>query len=220
MAYYADDTGMMAVAKQTYTIINRLRKALHSCNSYLKKWKLQLNAAKTQAIIFPFNKSPKRKPKSPLIFNEDEIQFTKTATYLGIELDENCTFAPQCNKATEKANKCVRSLYPLLSKRSRLSDKNKNILYKSVIRPVMTYGCPVWYQVAKTHIKKLQIIQNKTLKLINRLPWRFTTSLLHRTTRYPTVSSFMEIQAENFKQRCALSNFGLIRQLAVDQQTG
>lgn len=47
IAYNADDTGLMAVAKQTKTITNRLLKGLKSCNIYPKKWKIQLNAAKT-----------------------------------------------------------------------------------------------------------------------------------------------------------------------------
>lgn len=82
MAYYADDTTIMAVAKQTKTIINRLHKGLQSCNRYFQKWKIQLNTAKTQAIIFPFNNSPKRKPQTPLIFDGEVIEFKKTATLL------------------------------------------------------------------------------------------------------------------------------------------
>lgn len=211
---YADDTGLMAVAKQTTTIIKMLHQGLKSCNRYFKKWKIQLNSAKTQAIIFPFNNSPKRKPNTQLIYDDEVIKFTKTVTYLGIELDEKRTFAPQAKKAAEKATKCIKSLYPLLSKKSKLSSKNKNIIFKSVIRPIMTYGCPVWYQAANTHIKKLQVIQNKSLKMINKLPWRFPTDLLHQTTRYPTIYSFMKSTAEKFKHGCSLSNYNLIRQLA------
>lgn len=161
MSYYADDTGLMTSAKQTKTIINRLQKGLHSCNRYLKKWKLQMNAAKTQAIIFPFNKSPKRKAKSHLVFDGEEIPFSKSVSYLGLDLDEKLTFGKQCKKAADNGSKCVRSLYPLLSKKSKLSNENKNILYKSVIRPVMMYGCPIWHRAASSHIKKIQIVQTK-----------------------------------------------------------
>lgn len=216
MAYYADDTGMMAVAKQTKTIINRLQRGLQSCDRYLKKWKLQLNAAKTQAIIFPFNRSRKRRPRSPLMFNGEEIQLSKTATYLGIDVDEKLTFATQYNKASEKGTKCIISLYPLLSRKSKLSDENKNILFKSIIRPIMTYGCPVWYRAAASHIKKLQVVQNKSLKLINKLPWRFSTAMLHQSTQYPMIYSYMEQTAEKFKLNCMESDFELIRQLATD----
>ncbi len=205
----------MAVAKQTKTIINRLHNGLKVCNKYFRKWKIQLNVAKTQAIIFPFNKSPKRKPTTSLLFEDEEIKFTKSATYLGLDLDAQLTFKPQIEKAAEKGTKCIRSLYPLLSKKSKLSLKNKNIIYKSVIRPVMTYGCPVWYKAAATHIQRLQIVQNKTLKLINKLPWRFSTELLHQST-HPRIKSFMEKTAEKFRYNCTVSDHDLIRRLFAD----
>jgi len=217
MAYYADDTTIMAVAKQTKTIIKRLHKGLTSCNRYLKKWKIQLNAAKTQAIIFPFNNSPKRKPQAPLIFNGEEIEIKKTATLLGMDLDSKLTYASHINKVTVKATNCMRSLYPLLSRKSKLSTVNKNTIYKSIIRPVMTYGSPVWYQAANTHIKKLQVIQNKCLKLINKLPWRYSTNQLHQLSRYPTISSFIQNTATKFHHNCTESSYELIRQLNDDQ---
>lgn len=68
-----------------------------------------------QAIIFSFNKSPKRKANSPLIFDGEEIELKKTATYLGMKLDDKLTFAPHIKSAAEKASKCIRSLYPLFS---------------------------------------------------------------------------------------------------------
>lgn len=165
--FYADDTGLMASAKHTKYILNKLQSGLKSSNKFLKKWKIQLNTAKTQAMMFPFNNSPKRKPTTPLSFEGEEIKFSKTATYFGIELDERTNFV---KVAAEKASKCVKSIYPLLAKKLKLSLHNKNTLYKSMIRPIMTYGSPVWYKTAFTHIKKLQIIQNKSLKLINKPP--------------------------------------------------
>jgi len=166
------------------------------------------------AIIFPFNKSPKRKPKTQLTFNGDEIKFTNTVNYLGIDLDSNLSNKSHIKKTAEKATKCMRSLHPLLSQKSKLSTKNKNIIYKSVIRPIMTYGCPIWYQSAATHIKQLQIIQNKNLKLINKLPWRFPTNQLHQLTRYPRLINFMEDMSTKFKNKCAISDYDLIGELA------
>lgn len=215
VAFYADDTGLMASAKHSNTIISKLHNGLKSCNKFLKKWKIQLNAAKTQAVIFPFNKSPKRKPTTPLLFEGEEIKFAKSATYLGIDLDGKRSFGPHIKKTAEKASKCFRSLYPLLAKKSKLSHHNKNILYKSMIRPLMTYGCPVWHKAAHTHTKRLQIIQNKTLKLINKLPWRYSTTQLHRDTRYASIKNFMKNATHKFESSCAVSEYELVRELVA-----
>jgi hypothetical protein len=57
-------------------------------------------------------------------------------------------------------------MYSLLHRKSALSIKNKILLYKVGIRPILTYGCPVFSSAAKTHLKKIQTTQNKILKMI------------------------------------------------------
>ncbi|GFU64821.1 DDE_3 domain-containing protein [Trichonephila clavipes] len=46
----------------------------------------------------------------------------------------------------------------LVGRRSPLSLENKIILYKQILRPVITYGSPVWSAAASTHMKKIQDI--------------------------------------------------------------
>lgn len=133
MGYYADDTSILTKAKHTKTVISMLEKSLKACNKYLNKWKIKVNAEKTQAIVFPFNRSPKRKPSSPLTFQGTEIVFSNSVTYLGLPIDSGLNFKQLIDKFRDKAIKCSNS---------RLSSKNKNILYKSIIRPVMSNGCP------------------------------------------------------------------------------
>lgn len=101
--------------KQLCRRIVRRRYRINTLHKALKKRKIQLNAAKTEAVVFTFNKSPKRKTTKPLIFIGKEIKFTKSA-----------------------AAKCLKSFYPLLAKVSKLSHLNKNIVYKSMIRPITT----------------------------------------------------------------------------------
>lgn len=82
------------------------------------------------------------------------------------------------------------------------------------IRPIMTYGCQMWYQkTAKTHLKKLQIIQNKNLKIIFNLPRRYPTVLLHRNYNQNTINTHCEDLSCKFEERCRSSNFELLRNL-------
>lgn len=215
LSLYADDTALTAVAKSTNAIINKLQSGLKSCDKYFRKWKIQINTAKTQAILFPFNKSIKRKSSRTIKFNGTEVNFSKTATYLGMDLDEKLTYKTQTEKAANKTTKAFKSLYPLLAKKSKLSHRNKNILFKSMIRPIMMYGCPVWHTAAATHIKKLQVVQNKCLKLINKLPWRYPTRQLHRDTRYDTVQDYITETSRRFDDSCTKSDFELIRAITT-----
>ena len=51
-------------------------------------------------------------------------------------------------------------LVPLLN-RSDLSIRNGVLLYKQLIRPLMDYACPGWSSAARTHVRRLQVLQSK-----------------------------------------------------------
>jgi Reverse transcriptase (RNA-dependent DNA polymerase) len=213
IALYADDTALITTGKLTKAIIRRLNSAIKSVNKFYKKWKINLNLDKSQAIIFPFNKSPKRKPISNIVVDDSTIKFSKEVTYLGITLDSKLTFASHIKTTCVKASNCLKSLFPLLNRKSRLSLKNKNLLFKSIIRPILSYGAPIWKHSAWTHRKKLQIIQNKTLKIINNLPWRFSTAELHNLTNYQLLDNFIDSLSTKFFDGCAHSPFEIIRNI-------
>lgn len=170
---------MIVNGKLTSAIVKRLNNAIRAVNKYYRRWKINLNLDKSQAIIFPFNRSPKRIPKSNIIVDNSIIKFSNEVTYLGITLDKNLTFGSHIKKSCVKASNCLKSLYPVLNRKSNLSLINKNLLFKSIIRPILTYGAPIWRHAAWCHRRNLQIIQNKTLKIINNLPWCFPTVHLH-----------------------------------------
>lgn len=133
---------------------------------------------------------------------------------MGIHLDKNLSFSYHINTIREKAINCSRSLYPFLARKSKLSTKNKMIIYTQVIRSIIiTYGCPVWCKAAKTHLKKLQIIQNKNLKIINELPMRFNTVNLHENLNFSTITQFINQFCNSFYDKCIQSPFSLINQI-------
>lgn len=48
----------------------------------------------------------------------------------------------------------------------KITVKNKILIYKVCIRPIMIYAYPVWNNTSPTNIEKPQIIQNKCLNII------------------------------------------------------
>ncbi|GFV39591.1 probable RNA-directed DNA polymerase from transposon X-element [Trichonephila clavipes] len=47
-----------------------------------------------------------------------------------------------------------------------LSRNNKVLLYTAVMRPILSYGCPVWGYAANTNINILDTLQNSTIRMI------------------------------------------------------
>ena len=57
--------------------------------------------------------------------------------YLGVTLDRNFTWSSHIDQVRRKASQTLGVLSPLLSKRSGLSIRNRLMLYRQLIRPIM-----------------------------------------------------------------------------------
>ncbi len=112
------------------------------------------------------------------------------------------TFNTNTELSSNKALKFLGMLYPLLNRKSRLNTANKLIIFKSIIQSVLLNVCPVWGNCAKSHIERLQIIQNKCLKIILNLPRTFNTNNLHELAAVPQISR--QISNINMKFRTNL----------------
>lgn len=134
--------------------------------------------------------------------------------YLGITFDRHLTFREHILQTSNKAINCGRALYPLLNRKSQLNQKNKLLLYKMCIRPIMTYGCQVWSsRIAKTYMKKLQIIQNKNLKIIFNLPRRYPTTHLHVNYKQDLFNTLVNKLTTRFEDKNRSSNIEILRNL-------
>lgn len=213
IAYYADDTALYSATKTTNKAIKNVQHGLQSIEKFMMKWKIQINAAKTQFIYFPFNRSRRRHPTVQLSFHGNTIEPTTTVKYLGVTLDQKLNFDSHIENTRTKAMRAMCAMYPMLAKSSKLSHKNKNLIYKTMIRPILTYASPIWSHATATRLKRLQVVQNKCLKMINKLPWRFGTDDLHSLTGYPKITELFEQNEDKFKDRCELSTFEMINSL-------
>lgn len=212
VAYYADDTALISSSKLTKALMKKMENSLVACNKYFRKWKIKINQEKTQTIIFPWNKSPKRIQSRPLSFSGSPLQVQNEVKYLGVILDKKLTFREHISLSCEKALKSIRALWSLLNKRSKLTHRNKDLLYKCVIRPILTYASPIWYKAAKTHLRRLQVIQNKCLKIINGKHWRYPTTLLHEETGYEPINAFIAQLNEKYFRKLADSSYEILRE--------
>lgn len=213
-AFYADDSINIISGKNSNAIIKKLNTSLEYTNRFFKKWKIKVNTSKTQLILFPYNKSPKRTPSVRLKFNDSIVPMEKNVKYLGMHLDNKLTFKDHIEKSCTKALNCLKSVYPLIGPKSKLSVKNKLLIYKVCIRPKLTYACAVWKNAAKTNLAKLQIVQNKALKMSYGLNRRFPTLLLHEQYHQDLLKDVIEKLNISFSSRCRNSSYELIHELA------
>ena len=67
----------------------------------------------------------------------------------------------------------------LLKSKSDLSIRNGVLLYKQLICPRMNYACPAWRSSARSHVRRLQLLQSKCLRLATGAPWYVSIRQIH-----------------------------------------
>ena len=211
---FADDTSILSYDLYATKIVSNLQNALIELNNYFNKWNILVNPEKTQAIYFTRKRKECFIPQSPLRFMSHDISWESKVKYLGVVLDTKLNFNEHIPYLLDKINKTTCLMYPLINRNSDLSTENKKLIIKAIFHPIMFYCCPVWSNSAKCHINKLQIAQNKLLKMIFRLPWHYSTRRLHIIANMEHFNEKLSRLTVNFIRRCELSQHSHINEIS------
>jgi len=104
-------------------------------------------------------------------------------------------------------------LGPLLNRKCDLSVRNGVLLYKQLIHPMMDYACPAWRSAARTHVRRLQVLLCKCLRLATDAPWYVSNSQIHEDPGVPLFADHIRALTSSFDSRLADVGNPLIRQL-------
>lgn len=208
-ALFADDTAIVAQSWHEPVVRRRLQTALDSLQNYFGMWRMKVNAQKCEAVLFTRKRV---KPSGDIRFGAATIPWRSEARYLGVILDSKLNFRSQTKAAVRKATGQFVKLYPLLCNRSKLSLSSKRLLYKSFLRPVVTYASPAW-AYDPTNLKRMQRFQSKMLRIVCDAHWCVRNSVIHRDLDMPTIDEFVRKLALRLYDASAVSNNPLIRAL-------
>jgi len=171
-------------------------------------WKIKPNKDKTKAIII----SKKRTPNiRELTIQNTPIPYENSIKYLGIHIDKKLTWKPHVDIQLQRANNTLGRLHSVVKRNSRLSLKNKTLIYTQIIRPQLLYGCMAFSQLAKTHRKKLQTFQNKVLRRLTTAPWFIRNSNIHKDLKIPRVKDFLQNKQQKFLDKISTHRNPLLR---------
>jgi hypothetical protein len=75
------------------------------------------------------------------------------------------------------------------------------LLYKQLIRPMMDYACPIWRSAASSHVKKLQVLQSKCLRIATNAPWYVGNRQIHEDLGIPFFADHIRALTESFDSK-------------------
>lgn len=196
IALFADDTAIYKSSFNAIVAAKQIQIHVYLLEKFYAKWKIKLNEAKTEVIIF-HKKYKDIKIFQPITVNSFKTVPTTIVKYLGITLDNNLTYQIHVKQVLRKAYSVQSKIYPLLAK-STMHISNKKLLYKMLIRPIITYAAPVWCNISKTNMLLLQRFQNKQLRLILSADRYIRINDLHSRTEIEFIDKYVKSLAENF----------------------
>jgi hypothetical protein len=94
-------------------------------------------------------------------------------------------------------------LDPFLNRKSDLSIRNGVLLYKQLIRPIMTYAYPAWRYTARSHVRRLQVLQSKFFAPRYGAPWYVSNRQIHEDLGVPLFVDHIRALTESFNSKLA-----------------
>ena len=92
-------------------------------------------------------------------------------------------------------------MYWLTNRKPKLSIMNKLNIYKTIIKPIWTYGVPLWGMAAMSNINEIETEQAKILRTIVNAPWYVRNKDLRKDLKIPTVKDEIARYGKKYKER-------------------
>ena len=196
---FVDDTAILVRHTNPETAVKLLQEHITNIEKWLQEKQIKANPNKCNHITFTL-----RKQIPPnILLNGTHITQTKQVKYLGLHLDTQLTWKQHTKSIIDKIQTTRRQMHWLTSRKSKLSIENKFRIYKTIIKPIWTYGTPLWWAAAMSHINKIETMQAKILRTIVNVPWYVINEDIRRDLGIPTVKEAISYYAERYKARIA-----------------
>jgi len=151
---YADDIVLMCENRYD------LQDMLDVVSKYAKKWRFELNPKKSEVVVFG-TKYPPRNVEWKL--GESKIKQVTKYKYLGIELTRTLKWHPYIKRVLAKAKRNMTQALAMGISGGCMTVRMANIVWMSLVRSIVEYGCEIWGDRDYLDLEKLQINMGKRI---------------------------------------------------------
>lgn len=168
---FADDIIIYQEGDKIININRNLQSTFDIVETYCSNWHMKINIQKCETILFrptvdKCNYNIKTNWKSfavksrlsnIIIPNRDSVK------YLGIYLDKFLYYDKHVVYAINKARRAFFAFKNLFYSKY-LERRVKIIMYQLLIRPIITYGCSIWFNISPSYMEKIRVFERKCLR--------------------------------------------------------
>ena len=155
---YADDTVLFYSSSQVSTIEMKLNEELLKIERWLFSNSLFINVKKTGAMLFGTAPRLTREKSFNICIDGKQIERVHEFTCLSVVFDERLSWGTHVRKVISKAGKRVGMLGRL---RDNLTTQCANVVYISLIRPILEYCDTLWGCCGEGNSQALEALQKR-----------------------------------------------------------
>ena len=162
---FADDTCPVYRSNNVDDLQIICNNALDKLNRWCDSNELTINPSKSTFILNLPNSKPKlEEDVITLYYKYTQIIKTTEVKYLGVTLDDSLNFK---NHLSGLQSKITRSIGILFKLRQFMPRSVLLILYYSFVHAHLLYALLIWTSTYSTYLKRLQVLQNKAIRIIS-----------------------------------------------------
>ena len=162
---FADDYHKFAVSEDLAQVSSDLQDAADRMVSWAKENDMEISAPKSSVtLLTPWTKQV----NATLDVSIDgvPVPMVKNPRLLGVHLDPMFTFSTHASSVAKRASSRLNILRALSASDFGKDKECLLITHKAFLRSVMSYAAPIIYpQLSPSAIKRMQLVQNKSLRL-------------------------------------------------------
>ena len=205
---FADDTCLLLHHKTIHTLVQNAEHSLTEISKWFKLNKLSLSLTKSNFILFHNTKRDPCAWLKKLQSGNEELPRVKVVKYIGLHVDEKLTWKNHIDEVYNSLTKYFSIFYNI---RSFVDRRLARVIYHTCIQSKIKYGIEVYGSANETFLNKLQVIQNKLMKLLTKKERRYSTNLLHTELDILKVQDIHKHSVLQFVHKCkankTISNF-------------
>ena len=223
----ADDLAIWPFSPSVPTAVEATQGALFRLDRWSEYWCLPLNPSKCEASLFSMD--PNQANLQPnLLLLGSRLRFNPTPTFVGFTFDRTLSFSKHVSSLKAKFFPHLKALRCISASSWGPSKESLSVLYKSFLRPLLTYRSPGWFPfLSVTNFTKMERLHRAASRAItgclssspiplflseaSLLPLRvtlthFTLSSYERALRLPTSFSISGLARHGVKPRLCRSS--------------
>ena len=143
VSLFADDLAVWVQHEDPKQCERLMQLAIRKIEQWAKKWRMELNAAKTEYILFS-NWNKESKWEGHLVLNGQQIKRNDTPKFLGVKFDWNMTFTSHVKQVKDKMRQRLRAMRAVSHKRWGCKTEDLRTLFIGFVRSVAEYAGAAW----------------------------------------------------------------------------